>query len=350
MTREFSIAGRRLGRGDPCFVIAEAGVNHNGDTDIALRLIDAAADAGADAVKFQTFSAERLASAAAGMAEYQKRNTGQDIKQLEMLKRLELKEADWPRLLEHCRARGIVFLSSPFDELSADLLDRFDVPAFKIPSGEVTNLPYLAHIARMGRPMIVSTGMASMSEIAAALDTIAAAGGPPVCLLQCYSDYPSRPQDQNLRVMASLQAAFGVPAGFSDHTEGLTVTVAAVALGACIIEKHFTLDREMAGPDHRMSLEPGELAQLVSAIRDAQAALGDGVKRPQGSELETRIHARKSIVAAVDIGEGEALTGDMLAIRRPGSGLAPSSLPLLIGRRARHAIAAGSLIGLDSLA
>jgi N-acetylneuraminate synthase len=349
MAEALSIAGHRIGPNQACFVIAEAGVNHNGDTGLALRLIDAAADAGADAVKFQTFSAERLASAVAGMADYQKRNTGQDISQLEMLKALELDEASWPDLLARCRARGIVFLSSPFDELAADLLDRIDVPAFKIPSGEITNSPYLAHIARLQRPMIVSTGMATMAEIATALDTIAAAGNPPVVLLQCYSDYPSRPEDQNLRVMASLEKAFGVPVGFSDHTEGFTVTVAAAALGACVIEKHFTLDRAMPGPDHRMSLEPGELAQMVAAVRAAQAALGDGVKQPRGSELETRSHARKSIVAAANIREGEVLTERNLAIRRPGSGLAPATLPLLIGRRARHAIAAGSLITLDSL-
>lgn len=350
MPGNFAIGDRSIGHGHRCFVIAEAGVNHNGSTDIALQLVDAAASAGADAVKFQTFSAERLASAAAGMAEYQKRNTGQDVKQLDMLKKLELEESAYPLLLERCRARDIIFLSSPFDELSADLLHRFDVPAFKIPSGEITNLPYLAHIARLGRPMIVSTGMATMAEIATALDTIAEHGAPPVSLLQCHSDYPSRPVDQNLRVMHALEAAFGVPAGFSDHTEGPVVAVAAVALGACIIEKHFTLDRGMPGPDHRMSLEPGELAQLVSGIRDAQAALGDGVKQPRGSELETRIHARKSIVAAVDIGEGEILAKEKLAIRRPGSGLSPSLLPLLVGRRTRQSIAAGQLLSMDCLA
>ena len=209
MAEALSIAGHRIGPNQACFVIAEAGVNHNGDTGLALRLIDAAADAGADAVKFQTFSAERLASAVAGMADYQKRNTGQDISQLEMLKALELDEASWPDLLARCRARGIVFLSSPFDELAADLLDRIDVPAFKIPSGEITNSPYLAHIARLQRPMIVSTGMATMAEIATALDTIAAAGNPPVVLLQCYSDYPSRPEDQNLRVIRCTGGVLG---------------------------------------------------------------------------------------------------------------------------------------------
>lgn len=350
MLKQFFIAGRPVGPQAPCFIIAEAGVNHNGDPALALKLIDVAADAGADAIKFQTFSAERLASASADMAGYQKRNMNQSGSQFEMLKKLEIPEACYPALTTRCRERGIVFLSSPFDEEAADFLNGCDMPAFKIPSGEITNIPFLQHIAHLGRPMIISTGMATMTEIATALEAVVAAGDPPVCLLQCFSNYPASARDQNLRVMVTFEAAFGVPAGYSDHTEGCYVTAAAVALGARIVEKHFTLDRNMPGPDHKASLEPHELLQMVRAIRDVEAAVGDGVKVPRGAELDTRIYARKSIVARRDIAVGKVLEQGDLAVMRPGTGLAPSLLPMLVGRRSNRAIAAGTLLELDSLA
>ena len=350
MLKSFSIADRLIGPALPCFIIAEAGVNHNGELSAALNLIDAAADAGADAVKFQTFSAERLASKAAGLADYQKRNTGQDIGQAQMLKQLELPENAYPELIARCRMKNILFLSSPFDEEAGDFLHKLDIAAFKIPSGEITNLAYLQHIASFGKPMIVSTGMATMEEIGTALDAIAGAGDPPICLLQCFTDYPAKPSDQNLRVMATLESAFGVPAGFSDHTEGYVVTAAAVALGAHVVEKHFTLDRELPGPDHKASLEPDQLAAMVIAIRDVEAALGDGIKSPRGAELENRVHARKSIVARVDIPQGKLLVESDLAVRRPGSGLSPALLSTLIGRRTRSSIASGTIIDFESLA
>lgn len=347
--KSFSIAGRAVGLGHPCFIIAEAGVNHNGDPNLALQLVDVAARMGADAVKFQTFSADKLASPSAQMADYQKRNTQREESQFAMLKKLELPRDAYPALLECCRERGIVFLSSPFDEESADFLAACDMAAFKIPSGEITNIPYLCHIAAKGRPMIVSTGMATLAEIATALDEIRAAGDPPVSLLQCYSDYPARPENQNLRVINTLERAFGVPVGFSDHTEGYAVTAAAIAIGARLVEKHFTLDRNLPGPDHKASLEPQGLHEMVRAIRDAEAALGDGIKEPRGAELNTRIHARKSIVAGRDISAGKILEAGDLVIRRPGTGLAPALLPSLIGRRSAHDLAAGALLTLESL-
>lgn len=347
--RSYSIAGRAIGLGHPCFIIAEAGVNHNGDPALALKLVDVAADMGADAVKFQTFSAEKLASQSAQMADYQKRNTEAEESQFAMLKKLELSRDAYPALLQRCRERGIVFLSSPFEEESADFLETCDVAAFKIPSGEITNIPYLRHIAAKNRPMIVSTGMATMAEIAAALDEIRASGNSPISLLQCYSDYPARPEYQNLRVMNIYENAFGVPAGFSDHTEGYAVTAAAIALGARLVEKHFTLDRNLPGPDHKASLSPQGLRDMVQAIRDVEAALGDGIKQPRGTELNTRIHARKSIVARRDIPAGKVLEASDMAVQRPGTGLASALLPVLVGRRAASAIAAGTLLTLESL-
>ncbi len=262
--RTFSIAGRPVGPGAPCFVIAEAGVNHNGDAALALRLVDAAAAAHADAVKFQTFRAEAVAAAEAPKAAYQQASTGGAESQLDMLRRLELSTDGHHAVVERCRDRGILFLSTPFDEQSADFLDAMGVPAFKIPSGELTNAALVSHVARKGRPMIVSTGMATLGEVDEAIRTIAASGNPPVALLQCVTNYPADPATANLRAMHAMAAAFDVPTGYSDHTRGVETALAAVALGACIVEKHFTLDRLLPGPDHAASLEPGELAQLIA--------------------------------------------------------------------------------------
>ncbi len=349
MPETFEIDGRRVGTGEPCLIIAEVGVNHNGSLELACRLVDAACAAGADAVKFQTFKAERLVSAGAPKAAYQRRTTGAAESQLEMIRKLELGEAEHRQLLAHCRQRGILFLSSPFDEQSADFLADLGMSAFKVPSGELTNLPFLAHLAGKGRPLILSTGMAHLGEVEAAVQTIAAAGPVPVALLQCVSNYPADPADVNLRAMDTMAAAFGVAVGYSDHVPQNEIAFAAVARGACILEKHFTLDRSLPGPDHQASLEPEELAALVRGVRAVEAALGDGRKRPAASEAETAAVARKSLVAARDLPAGSVLEAEMIAVKRPGSGLPPSMRVHLLGRRTRVAIPRDALLALEDL-
>lgn len=349
MAETFAIDGRLVGPGQPCLIIAEAGVNHNGSLDLACQLVDAARAAGADAVKFQTFKAERLVSAAAPKAAYQQRTTGTAESQLEMIRQLELGEAEHRRLLAHCRERGILFLSSPFDEQSADFLADLGMSAFKVPSGELINLPFLAHLAAKGRPLILSTGMAHLGEVEAAVQAVAAAGPVPLALLQCVSNYPADPADVNLRAMDTMAAAFGVAVGYSDHVPQNEVAFAAVARGACIVEKHFTLDRNLPGPDHQASLEPGELAALVRGIRAVEAALGDGRKRPAASEADTAAVARKSLVAACDIPAGSVLAADLIVVKRPGSGLPPAMFPHLLGRRTRVAIPRDALFTLEDL-
>jgi N-acetylneuraminate synthase len=344
---EIEIAGRKIGPGHPCFVIAEAGVNHNGSVDTALRLVDAAARAGADAVKFQTFRAERLATPDAPKAGYQVRATGEEESQYQMLKRLELDEAAHEALVARCRERGILFLSSPFDEECCDFLEALGVPAFKVPSGELANLPFLRHVAAKGRPMILSTGMATLLEVSRAVDAVESAGCPPLVLLHCVSSYPAEPAEANLRAMGTMRAAFGVPAGFSDHTEGDVVPLAAVAMGAAVVEKHFTLDRSLPGPDHQASIEPPALARLVSSIRRVEAALGDGLKRPVPSEEDTARVARKSLVALRAIAAGEPLDPRAVGARRPGTGIAPERLAELLGKRARQDVAEGTVLAVE---
>lgn len=342
--RPLSIAGREIGPGTPCFVIAEAGVNHNGSLEMAQALIDVAAKAGADAVKFQTFHADDLATAAAPKAQYQKETTDADESQLEMLRRLEL-DADAHRMLmKHCEEKGVLFMSSPFDEGCADLLEGLGVEAFKIPSGELTNLPFLRHVAAKGRPMIVSSGMATLTEVEAAVEAIRAAGDPGLALLHCVSAYPAAPEDANLRAIDTLAKAFEVPAGWSDHTRGTAIPLAAVARGACVIEKHFTLDRTLPGPDHRASLEPAELSALVRDIRDVEVALGNGIKAPTPAEEDTARVARKSLVAARDLAAGTVLASGDLAARRPGTGLPPARLEEMLGRRLSVDLAEGTLL------
>ena len=325
-------------------------MNHNGDIALAHRLVDAAADAGADAVKFQTFRADALATAGAPKAAYQTTRTGAAQSQRDMLRSLELPPEAHAALQTHARERGILFLSTPFDEASADLLDRLDVPAFKVPSGELTNLTFLEHMARKGRPLIVSTGMAGLGEVEAAVETIQAHGTGGLALLHCVSNYPADPADVNLRAMATLAAAFGVPVGYSDHTLGTAVALAAAALGACVVEKHLTLNRGLPGPDHQASAEPAELAALVAGIRTISAALGDGRKRAVPAEADTAAVARRSLVAAVDIPAGATLTPALIVSRRPGTGLPPALQPYLVGRKATAAIPAGTLLRLEMVA
>jgi N-acetylneuraminate synthase len=343
------IGGRAVGAGHPCLVIAEAGVNHNGNLDMARQLVDVAVDAGADAVKFQAFKAERLVCAAAPKARYQLERTSQTESQLEMLRRLELSIEQLAELFAYCRERAILFLCTPFDETSADALDTLGVAAFKIPSGEVTNLPLLAHVACKDKPMLLSTGMSNLGEVDAAVRTVREAGNDALALLHCVSNYPAAPEEANLRAMHTMRAAFQTPVGYSDHTAGTTVALAAVALGAAIIEKHVTLTRTLPGPDHHASLEPQELAQLVQGIRTVEAALGHGRKEPTASELDTAAIARKSLIAAEDIAAGTRLTERSITIKRPGTGLPPSMLEHVVGSTAAVDIPADTLLTMEML-
>jgi N,N'-diacetyllegionaminate synthase len=319
-------------------IIAEAGVNHNGDINLARKLIDLAADAGADMVKFQTFSAERLVTRTAAKAKYQAQTTGREESQYEMLRRLELTEDTLRELYLHCAARNIGFLSTAFDIESVDLLARLGQDRFKIPSGEITNLPYLREIGRHGKPVILSTGMATLGDIEAAIDALERSGTTRenITLLHCTTEYPSPMAEVNLRAILSLRNAFGVDVGYSDHTCGIEVAIAAVALGAVVIEKHFTLDRDMQGPDHKASLEPEELRAMVESIRNIEIAIGTGVKRPTPSEIVNRAVARKSLVAKKYIKKGEIFSPDNIATKRPGTGISPMNWDTVIGRLASH--------------
>ncbi len=332
------------------FIIAEAGVNHNGSLDLALQLVDAAKASGADAVKFQTFRADLLATRSAHKAAYQECTTGHAESQFEMLQRLELDAASHRRLIEHCQEIGLQFLSSPFDMQSADLLATLDVPLYKIPSGEITNLPLLEHVARKGRPVILSTGMSMLGEVEEAVKVLQNAGASQLTLLHCVTEYPAPYAEVNLRAMQTLKSAFGLPVGYSDHTPGIEIAIAAVALGAEVIEKHFTLDRSLPGPDHAASLEPVELQQMVAAIRHVEAAFGNGIKAPAPCELPNISVARKSVVAARSLAAGHQLATGDLDIKRPGNGLAPKLLPALIGRTLRAAVAKDETMSWDHLA
>jgi len=341
-----SLAGRKIGPGHPCFIIAEAGVNHNGEVDTAKRLVHAAAKAGADAVKFQMFKTSSLVLETAPKARYQEESTGRGS-QWDMLRGLELDEACFEELHACCREEGIMFLSSVFDESGIDFLEGLGVSAFKLGSGELTNDSLLNHAAHTGKPLILSTGMATLEEVEAALGIVRKTGLREIVLLHCVSCYPARPEDANLRAMETLRSAFNVPVGFSDHTQGIGIALAAVALGASVIEKHFTLDRTLPGPDHRASLEPEELAALVRGIRHVELALGHGRKEPVVSEEETARAARRSIVAAEDIPLGAHIRPEALALKRPGTGLAPAMRPKLIGKKAKTDIPAGTLLALE---
>ena len=334
---------------DRAFVIAEAGVNHNGSFDLARQLVDQARLAGADAVKFQTFRAEKLVSRSAQKAQYQKRNTGGADTQFEMLERLELSDDDHRALLAYCRDAGVTFLSSPFDAQSADLLDELGVTAFKIPSGELTNHALLRHIADKGKPLILSTGMSTLDEVTEAVDIIVASGNRRLSLLHCVTEYPAPVDEVNLRAMLTLRDAFGFAVGYSDHTQGFEIAVAAVALGARIIEKHFTLSRDMEGPDHKASLEPDELKALIAAIRNVEQALGDGVKVPAPCEMKNIAIARKSVVAERDIAAGEPLSLENVAVKRPGDGIQPRDLENIMGRTVAVDIEAGSVVSWEDL-
>ena len=328
-------------------IIAEAGVNHNGSIETAEQLIETAAEAGADLVKFQTFSADRLVTGSASKADYQLETTSTSESQHEMIRKLELSREMHEELIAHCKKCGVGFFSTGFDPQSVDLLAELGLDRFKIPSGEITNLPYLRHIGQYGKPVILSTGMARLGEIEAALEVLEASGTPRerVTVLHCNTEYPTPMADVNLKAMLAIRDALGVQVGYSDHTLGIEVPIAAVAMGATVIEKHFTLDRNLPGPDHRASLEPDELKAMVQAIRNIELALsGDGLKRPSPSESKNLEIARKSLVALVPIKAGDLFTEANLGVKRPGSGISPMRWDDFIGRPANRDYQADELI------
>lgn len=316
------------------FIIAEAGVNHNGNQELAEKMIDAAADAGADAVKFQTFKAENIVCRNAVKAEYQKKNTRQDESQLAMLKKLEITEQVHEKLMARCREKRIQFLSTPFDLDSILLLEKLGMQIYKIPSGEITNYPYLCRIGSLRKKVILSTGMCELNEVKQAVEVLREQGTTDITLLHCNTEYPTPMRDVNLKAMLTLKEELGLPIGYSDHTLGIEVPIAAAAMGAAVIEKHFTLDKNMDGPDHKASLEPKELKAMVGAIRNIEQALGDGIKKPTDSEIKNRDVARKSIVARRNIAKGECFSEDNLTAKRPGNGISPMRWNDIIGRKA----------------
>lgn len=326
------------------FIIAEAGDNHNGNLANALKLVDQAAKAGADCVKFQTFVTEEVISRYAEMAEYQKQNTGKTESQFDMVKKLELSFDEFRKIRAHCQKRGIVFLSTPFDLPSIAFLNEMDMPFFKIPSGEITNYPYLKAIAETHKDVVLSTGMCTMEEIREAIALLEGNGAGRITLLHCNTEYPTPFEDVNLKAMETMRAAFGKEVGYSDHTLGIEVPIAAAAMGAVVIEKHFTLDRTMEGPDHAASLEPKELSAMVRGIRHVEEALGDGIKQPTRSEQENIAVARKSIVARRSISRGEVFSEENLTVKRPGSGISPMHWFELLGREAERDFAEDELI------
>lgn len=330
------------------FIIAEAGVNHNGSLELAKKLIDSAVEARADAVKFQTFKADKLLSKCAQKADYQKQATSVDETQYEMIKKLELDQNAHRALINYCKDKGIMFLSTPFDHDSIDLLISFEMPIFKIPSGEITNLPYLRHIGRLNKEVILSTGMANLDEVQDALEVLIKAGTSKVkiTVLHATTEYPCPIDEVNLRAMQTIKNAFDVKVGYSDHTHGIEVPIAAVAMGACVIEKHFTLDRTMEGPDHKASLEPDELRAMVQAIRHIEQALGDGVKMPSMSEQKNIPIVRKSILASRPIKMGETFTDNNLIVKRPGNGISPMRWDEIVGHKATRNFSADELIEL----
>lgn len=330
------------------FIIAEAGVNHNGSIDIAKQLIDVAALSGADAVKFQTFDASRQVTRDAQKADYQKLNSDNEESQYTMLRKLELNESMHLELIEHCSSRNISFLSTAFDIQSIDLLVKLGQECFKIPSGEITNLPYLKNIGQLRKKIILSTGMSTMNEIEAAIEVIEQAGTPrsKITVLHCTSEYPAPMNEVNLLAMNSIRDKFGLAVGYSDHTDGIEVAIAASAMGACVIEKHFTLDKNLPGPDHKASLEPAQLELMVKSIRNIELALGDGIKSISPSEKKNIKVARKSLVASKVIKAGEVFTNENITAKRPGTGISPMLWDELVGKVARRNYKADELIEL----
>ncbi len=329
-------------------IIAEAGVNHNGDVQMAKMLIAAAADCGADLVKFQSFVAEKVISSSALKADYQKLSTDPEESQLDMARKLELSRDEHFELVDECNRHGIGFFSTAFDTENSDLLLELKVDYVKIPSGEITNLPFLRYVAKQGKPIILSTGMATLGDIEAAIDALECAGTDRkrITVLHCTTEYPTPMDEVNLKAMVNIGNAFGVKVGYSDHTPGIEVAIAAVSLGATVIEKHFTLDRNLPGPDHSASLEPSELKAMISAIRNIEMALGDGIKRPTPSEAENATVARRSLVAVKPIVAGELFNESNISAKRPGTGISPMRWDDIVGRASQRNFAVDELIEL----
>lgn len=344
------IGTRGVGEGQPVFVIAEAGVNHNSDMVLARKLIDAAADAGADAVKFQTFTPEEIVSESAPQAAYQVENTGKKESQIDMLRGLMLPHEEHLALKKYTEEKGLLFLSTPFSIPDADFLETLDIAAYKIPSGELTNIPFLVHVAKKGKPILLSTGMGTLEEVHEAVDALQKSGATDIALFHCTSEYPTPPADINLRAMQTLAQEFGFPTGFSDHSEGICAATAATALGACLIEKHFTLDRTLPGPDHKASLEPKELKEMIRCIRFTEQSLGSSEKKPTEGELDTARVARKSVVAHRDILADAQITSEDIYIVRPGTGISPKHFDEIVGKTAKQIILRGTPLQWDMLA
>lgn len=343
MKKAIKISNKLIGEGQPVFIIAEAGVNHNGSLKLAKKLVDAAKLAGADAVKFQTFKAEGVATAQVGMAKYQEKNAGKTESQLEMIKKLELPYADFKILKQHCDTQGIIFMSTPHSFDAVDFLNPL-VPCFKIGSGDLTNTPLLVAVAKKRKPVILGTGMATLQEVREAVTIIKEQGNENIVLLHCTTDYPCPLADVNLNAMSMLRNRFKCLIGYSDHTQGTVVPIVAASLGAVVIEKHFTLDDALSGPDHKASLEPVELKAMVQAIRNVPVIMGRAVKRPTKTELEHRAVARKSIVVEHDIKKGAIIAQNALSIKRPGTGLAPKYLTKIVGKKAKRDLKNNTLI------
>jgi N-acetylneuraminate synthase/N,N'-diacetyllegionaminate synthase len=341
--------GRTIGSGHPVFIVAEAGVNHNGKKEMALALVEAAHHAGADCVKFQTFSAGRMATSLAEKAPYQRLTTRSASGQVEMLKALELPRDAYPEVQAACRERGLVFLSTPYSCEDADFLEAMGVAAYKVASAMIVELAFLSHIARKQKPVLLATGMATLAEVDHAVRAIRDAGNEQLVLLQCTTNYPSRVEDANLRVLPLLRDRFDVQVGYSDHTETPACCVAAVALGAVVIEKHLTLDKTLPGPDHQASADPTEFRRLVDLVRQVELALGTGRKEPSSAELANRPYMRRSIVALSRIPVGAVLTLDMLTFKRPGTGISPTRLGEVVGKRARVVIECDRVIEWNDL-
>ncbi|MFH1916014.1 MAG: N-acetylneuraminate synthase [Nanoarchaeota archaeon] len=347
--KKIKIGNRTIGEGQPVFITAEAGVNHNGKIDLAYKLIDAAVEAGCDAVKFQTFITEREISKHAEKAEYQKETTGKGESQMEMVKKLELPQEDFKKLQDYATKKGIMFYSAAFDFESVDTLDALNVPCYKIGSGEINNYPFLRYIAKKGRPIIFATGTSNIGEIEAALKVFHEEGIHDILVYHCITRYPAPVETANLRAINTIRTAFQEVTGLSDHTTGITVPIAATALGIHAIEKHFTLDNNMEGPDHKASLNPTDLKKMVKAIRDVESAMGTGKIERTKEEIEVAKVARKSIVADTNIVKGTIITEKMITYKRPGTGIEPKYLNFVIGKKAKQDIPEDTLLAFSDL-
>jgi len=343
MEKKIKISDKEIGQNNPTLIIAEAGVNHNGSIRLAKRLIDIAAQSGADVIKFQTYHTKDLILKNTEKVYYQNNASNKNESQYDMLKRLELSDKEFIELAKYSKKRKIIFLSSPFDKASVDLLERLNVPAYKIASGEITNFPLIAYIVSKKKPIILSTGMSKLQEIKDAIVKINQKGQRQIILMHCVSNYPAPIDSLNLRIIPSLRKKFKLPIGFSDHSLSTIIPVIAVSLGACIIEKHFTINRDLEGPDHRSSLEPQELKLMISNIRDAEKALGFANKKINSTENEIKRIVRKSIVAAIDIKKGVKLSLKMLDFKRPGTGISPKAVYKIIGKRMKRDVKKGQL-------